>query len=119
MATLPPRRFARPALNQKGKRFGFPSVAIGTGAGDESRTRDLNLGKATAAPSYTATRRNVTLIRAELRKDLLEDMSTCQSYLAQGSFAHQPKLFLALNDCVGGLTNFFIVFDSVDINFCI
>ena len=45
-------------LNQKGKRSGPLSTKLG--AGNESRTRDLNLGKANAAPNHTATRSDVT-----------------------------------------------------------
>ncbi|MEP6609798.1 MAG: hypothetical protein ABJA83_14135, partial [Burkholderiaceae bacterium] len=36
------------------------------GAGNESRTRDLNLGKVSAAPSFTATHPNITLNSAQL-----------------------------------------------------
>ena len=45
MATLPPRPVGEDkGSNQKGKRAGFPFV-LNSGAGEESRTLDLNLGK--------------------------------------------------------------------------
>jgi hypothetical protein len=43
MTTLPPRREKRRKLMKKGKALRFPPKSHG--AGNESRTRDLNLGK--------------------------------------------------------------------------
>lgn len=67
--------------------FRFRRYALRADIWSTSEQNNHNLGKATAPPSYTATLGNVTLICAELRRDLLEAMSTCQPVLAQRNFA--------------------------------
>ena len=53
--------------NQKREARWLPSLQK-LGAGDESRTRDLNLGKARIAPNRTATRADVTSKYSELQR---------------------------------------------------
>ena len=62
MATLPPRHDLE---SKKGSAAAPLSTKFG--AGNESRTRDLNLGKANGAPNCTATHLDVTANCAELR----------------------------------------------------
>ena len=67
MATLPPRHDLE---SKKGSAAAPLSTKLG--AGNESRTRDLNLGKANGAPNHTATRLDVTKNCTEWLYDFMD-----------------------------------------------